>query len=354
MKDILYPLRVLHGNIHEWRVNILPLYIERLRNHQSVYLVFTPEHGNLGDHAIAQSEVEILEALRVPYIEKTGKQLDLLKAKKALHVMNGRKILIHGGGYLGTLWPSAEITLREIITSNPKSRIILLPNTIYYEDDENGQLDLNRSIEIYNAHYFLKLYAREKISYDKMKNIYKNVALAPDMVLRMNKCKSGIERKGCILCLRSDREKTRSEEIDETIDKQTKKIFGDNVINLDMVVSHPIPVSERDAELEKQYDAFRHAELVVTDRLHGMIFCAITGTPCIVIDSKSPKVRGCYEWIKDLPYIQLCEDPEKISSIYKSIPDQEWQYDNSKLLPLYEPIKEDIYKGAKRKRNAGN
>ena len=316
MKDYLYPLRVLHGNIHECRVNILPLFVERLRNPRAVYLVLTPEHGNLGDHAIAQSEVEVLDALKIPYIEITGKRLNYLLTKKVIYIMNGRTILINGGGNLGTLWPEIENTIREIITANPRSRIIILPNTFYYEDDEQGLSEMNRSIELYNAHRHLKLYAREKLSFKKMKDIYKNVALAPDMVLRMNKCKSGIERKGCILCLRNDHEQTCSEEEEKTINKQVKELFNDNVVKLDMVISHQIPVTEREAELEKQYNAFRQAELVVTDRLHGMIFSAITGTPCIVIDSKSPKVRGCYEWIKDLPYIQFCENVKKISSIF--------------------------------------
>ena len=155
-------------------------------------------------------------------------------------------------------------------------------------------------------------------------------------------------RNGCILCLRNDCEKTRSEDIDKTIDRQVRILFGDNVETLDMLAPHPIPIIERDAELEKQFDAFRHAELVITDRLHGMIFCAITGTPCIVIDSKSPKIRGCYEWIKDLPYIIFCEDIDEILLIYKTIPKQEWLYDNASLLPLFEPVKQDILLGTKR------
>ncbi|MFB8735822.1 polysaccharide pyruvyl transferase family protein [Bacillus sp. SL00103] len=32
------------------------------------------------------------------------------------------------------------------------------------------------------------------------------------------------------------------------------------------------------------------AQVVVTDRLHGMIFCAITKTPCVVLRSFDHKV----------------------------------------------------------------
>jgi len=349
MKDFLYPLRVLHGRIHEWRMNVLPLYVQRFHNPNAVYLVLTPEHGNLGDHAIAEAEIEILHNNGIPYIEITGTQLAQWRNKKCLHVMNGRPILINGGGNIGSLWPGVETLMEELVSSNPWSAIVILPNTAFFHADEIGNEILEKSISVYNAHKRLKIFAREKASYDMMRRIYKDVALVPDMVLRMNKCRSGAERKGCILCLRSDRERTRSDEMQETIERQAKDLFDDRVQHLDMVAGHPIPVSERDEELEKQYNAFRQAELVITDRLHGMIFCAITGTPCIVIDSKSPKVRGCYEWIKDLPYVRFCEDVNRIKDVYLSIPRREWKYDNSKLLPLYEPLEKDILSAAKRK-----
>lgn len=348
MKAFLYPFRAFHGRLHEWRENVFPYYLERFRNPKAVYLVLTPEHSNLGDHAIAEAEVEILYDYRIPYIELTGKQLIEWSNKKRLHVMNGRTIIINGGGNIGSLWPDVEALMEDLISANPKSTILILPNTAYFDMDETGKQILEQSSFVFNSHKQLKLYAREKISYDLMCSLYNDVSLVPDMVLRMNKCKSGTERKGCILCLRSDRERTRSEEVQEAIVTQAKELFGNNIRELDMVADHPIPVSERNRELEKQYDAFRHAELVITDRLHGMIFCAITGTPCIVINSKSPKVRGCYEWIKDLPYIRFCDDVTKLKKVYHEIPKQEWQYDNKKLLPLYEPLKHAILTAAKR------
>lgn len=311
-------------------------------NPKAVYLVFTPEHNNLGDHAIAQSEINLLNELRIPFIEVPGSKLAKWRGLNCLNVMNGRKILIHGGGYLGTIWPESESLLRSIILNNRRSRILLLPNTIFYENSDLGKKDLNESISIYSSHKHLKLYARESVSYKVMSEIYNDVNIAPDMVFRMNKCKQGTVRNGCILCLRSDRERTRTEEEDLIINQQVELIFGKSVQYRDMVQDHPISLVKRDDELELQYDAFRHAELVVTDRLHGMIFCAITGTPCIVINSKSPKVQGCYEWIKELQYIQFCDDVSQIRSVYDSIPKQEWHYDDTKLLPYYETLIKDI------------
>lgn len=38
----------------------------------------------------------------------------------------------------------------------------------------------------------------------------------------------------------------------------------------------------RKEALSDLFDQFRSLQLIVTDRLHGMIFAAITSTPCIV------------------------------------------------------------------------
>ncbi len=45
---------------------------------------------------------------------------------------------------------------------------------------------------------------------------------------------------------------------------------------------------DRMEELNSKFAEFLSSGLVITDRLHGMIFAAITGTPCIALDNKSP------------------------------------------------------------------
>ena len=357
MKDILYPLRRLHGRLHDWYIKTFPIFSERLHlliqrlcHPRAVYLVLTPEHGNLGDHAIAKAETDMLRSLGIDYIEVTGKRLLSWFKNGLLDVMNGRTILVNGGGNLGTLWFHNEQMMRELIRVNHWSHIFILPNTIFYPEDDYGKQELIESQKFFNAHKHLKLYAREKTSFGIMKKAYSDVSLVPDMVLMLNESRNPVQRCGCLLCLRNDRERTRSEQEDNTISCITKCMFNSQVSWFDMVKERMIPVSDRDKELEKQFDAFRHAELVITDRLHGMIFCAITGTPCIVINSKSPKVKGCYEWIKDLPYIRFCDDVSLIPEIYKSIPKQDWKYDNSKLRPLFDELESDILKVSKGKR----
>ena len=166
--------------------------------------------------------------------------------------------------------------------------------------------------------------------------------MIPDMVLSMKRDIYNFERKGCLLCLRRDRERTRTQVQDEVIFQQVAQLFGEQVSNTDMVLESGVPIAERESALEQKYMQFAGVELVITDRLHGMIFCAITGTPCIVIDSKSPKIRGCYEWIKHLDYIRFADCPEDIINEYRSIPEGTHHYDNSHITHYYQKLADDI------------
>lgn len=356
-EDVLYPLRWLHGQIYEWEQRqkrrrqafqsvVLPLKREIKQNPKAVLLVMTPEHGNLGDHAIAMAETELLEKSETPYVEITGYQLEVLKRYDVLKLMNGRVIMVNGGGNLGTLWMDVENLQREIIQRNPQSHIMILPNTVFYEENDRGHEELRKSVQIYNQHKHLTIYAREQTSYDFMKPIYKDVRLMPDMVMSLRKDNRRMQRTGCLLCLRSDCEKTRSEEQEAIIRRQVESIFGKKVQDTDMVEGDHISLSERSMALEKKFDEFASAELVITDRLHGMIFAAITGTPCIVVNSKSPKVRGCYEWIRNLDYIRFADDVAQIVQLWEQIPSGEHHYDNAHLQKYFRELEEVVKKYA--------
>ena len=286
----------------------------------------------------------ILDELGISYTEITQPEIHKLKEFGLLRLFNNTKVFINGGGNLGTLWFSVEEAFRGIMLAAPKADILIFPSTIYYDETDFGRKEFENSKKIYNKHKSLTLYARESISYEIMKKAYNNVNLVPDIVFYLNKCEKIVSRDGAILCLRNDLEKTLSEEDEKLILKHVTQLFGDKVTSTDMCIGHNTSVENRCNELNKKFGQFRGAKLVITDRLHCMIFCAITGTPCIVINSKSPKVKGCYEWVKDFEYIKFADNLSDISDLYNSIPQKEFNYDNSKFIPLYETLKEDIRK----------
>ena len=89
-------------------------------------------------------------------------------------------ILIHGGGYIGSLWRGANDNMMYLIQNLPDNRIICLPNSFYcYADD----LELEEKIiNVFNAHQQLVVCLRDN-SYFKYVDKVKNLKLLPDAAL---------------------------------------------------------------------------------------------------------------------------------------------------------------------------
>lgn len=63
------------------------------------------------------------------------------------------------------------------------------------------------------------------------------------------------------------------------------------------------------------------AWLVITNRLHGIIFSAITETSCIVVNSLSHKIAGCYEWLQGCSYIRFADDTDSVLKLMCNLAD---------------------------------
>ena len=348
-RDMLYPLRRLHGLLVEG-----PAWLKQKRSlrrqlkekmeetDRTVLLVMTPDHRNIGDHAIAWSIREFLKKQDISVVEICTKDIVWLRNTGFLSILNGYPILINGGGNIGTLWPNAEKTMEDIVRCNPRSPIFIMPNSAYFEDSDQGAEALQQAKKIFGSHKNLTIYAREKLSQDLLAQHFPRVKLVPDMVLSLTWDQPVQPRKGCILCLRSDRERTRSQETDEKLRRQAETIFGDAVTQLDMLSERRyIPPSQHEDCTRAQMDRFSKAELVITDRLHAMIFCAVTETPCLVVNSRSPKVRGCYQWISHLGYIHFMED-EDLFGAWNLVSGEDRHYDNGPLQPEYDRLRQDL------------
>lgn len=88
---------------------------------------------------------------------------------------------------------------------------------------------------------------------------------------------------------------------------------------------------------------FKKKKLVITDRIHGMIFAAISETPCIVISNYNYKVSGTYKWISYLSYIQYINEIEDLPNTLKKMDlsqnysfnnDPIWKEYSTKLIPM--------------------
>lgn len=278
------------------------------RKQDRIYVLSIPYHGNLGDQAIAYAQVEYLKS-----IEPHGAIIEIYMpdVKFFLKIIQRvikphEKICIHGGGNMGNQYKIEEETRRKIIKAFPHNPIVSFPETIYFTKDQEGMKELKLTEKIYNQHGSLTIVGREKISYECMKKSFpnNNVILTPDIVLYLNKQDITLERKNIFVCLRSDVEGIISQEVKADLINRIKENYQAVEIG-DTVVKRDIKNEDREVELEKIWNQFRQSKVVVTDRLHGMIFAAITGTPCVVLNNYNHKVAGEYEWIKGLDHIRL-------------------------------------------------
>lgn len=324
--------------------------IQFIRRKHEFCIVFiaTPLHGNLGDHAIVYSqerffadrglEKQIVEINSPDYQRYSQEIKEIIKANDI--------IVIDGGGSMGSLWLKEEHKMQDILKRFPENPIIIFPQTIFYSNDNFGKLELKNSAEVYSAHRNLHICAREEVSYDFMKKVYPTVdiLLVPDMVLYLSDIQRDYPRDGVLLCLREDKEKQLDNKKIEKIVYELKQ-RGLNVRNESTVIPECIPEQSRILKLDEKWNKFSSAKIVITDRLHGMIFAAITGTPCIAFDNSSGKVGNVYNWIKKLPYIHFVNDSTKIEEIIDDLilnDNVEYKYDNTELRPYYNELFDTI------------
>ena len=325
-------LKKIYLNIKKINIKIKLKKMLTRNEKKTIFLIGSPLHGNIGDHAISMAERKLLENIKEKtVIEIPGEYYNLCPNYIKKRVKENDIILITGGGFIGSLWLNEENMVRNVIETFNNNRIIIMPQTVYFENSEEGKRELEVSKSIYEYHPDLWLFVREKRSFmyckknlDKIKNIF----LVPDIVTYLDYQSPREKRSGVLFCLRKDKEKVIS---DEKINKiiaelKTKKL---DVKNTTTVINKRISMKNRKKVVENKLMEFKKSNLVITDRLHGMIFAAITATPCIAMDNLSGKVKGVYEWFKALGYIKFVTNiDDMINEAKQLMSNKEYNYNN--------------------------
>lgn len=342
------PLKAFRRFLWDLRDTVKGLPLGRVyksrRGGRNFYLIGTPVHANLGDQAIALAEIKFLSEHIPPGSALYEIPLpDFYMHRSAMRRYLNKEdvLLITGGGYMGMQYFDGELLVRRTIAAFPRHRVIVLPQTVFYGDGREAQKELARSVTLYARHPDLHIFAREKISFEMMRRHYprNNVYLIPDSVLLLNFARPRLPRSGILLCLRDDVEKKLSNSHTEAIAEAARQIDGDVRFTDTFLMERlrtGISAAEREALVVGKFDEFKRARLVVTDRLHGMVFCAVTGTPCIALDNYNHKVRGIYDWIEQLRYIRFLPSadlfPETARELLRSGPGD---YDNTEIVSRY-------------------
>ncbi len=292
----------------------------KFRNRKMIFLICTPIHNNLGDHAITIAAIQFLEKIMKgvhiieipqPYIRKYTFLFRWLT--------KGRTVFICGGGYIGTMWPDDNQMVTDVIKYLKNCKMIVLPQTMFYENKACTLLAKDQ--KVYSKHKNLTLCVRDEQSIQWAEILIKGkrkIILTPDLVTTLRGYDNLTDqRHGILLCLRNDIEKVffENEYILEVINSYQRKVTVLN--NISRI--YPIMPENRKKIVEKHLKKIAKAEMLITDRLHGMLFATITGTPCIAFNNKSKKVQGGYNWIKNNKYVQLVENKEEFEKAFQEL-----------------------------------
>ena len=312
------------------------------------YILGTPEHGNLGDRAIVAGEENFIRQYFSEYtiVHVPIQELNpfLLRKLKKI-ITSADRITIHGGGNFGTLYPEIHQTQENAIFALNTFPLVVFPQTFYFSEDKQGQKMLEKTRQVYRSCSNLTIALREKESYKFVKKNFPETKtfLIPDMVLNIPEFFSQNSRNGALICLRSDSEATLPIKEYHNILRVMRQHFK-KMEEIDTHVYYDdLTDKEAKNELNKLWLKMASSEIVVTDRLHGMIFAALTKTPCIVFLSKSHKLKGCYEWIKNLNYVKLIESSDCLSNAISEVTSVKTPYyDIKDVQKLYQILADAI------------
>ncbi len=339
IKEIINMIKT--NRIHKCEIKRMPSDI--------VVLWGIPLHGNLGDQAITYAEIEFIskqlpnrEIMTIPE-EKCAEYLYPIKK----YAREKRILFIsHGGGNMGVMYKYQEERRQMLIKHIKDCPIIMFPQSVDYQQGTRAHAKAKR---LYQAHPDLHLYARDKINYEKMMRLFPkcHVALAPDIVTSLDKSSRNDVKKriDAIFCVRSDKEAHSASAEAITYIKEyleAKKIEVMDTYGVQFATSY----ENQAIQLEDFWNKMKSAKLIVTDRLHGMIFSMITNTPCIALDNSTGKVSAFYNtWMKDIPGIlmfsgSIPQTEDFIKKVYESTNKKIYAYKD--LSAEFRTLREDL------------
>lgn len=319
-------------------------------------LIGTPEYCNLGDHLIAYAAVAFIQKLLPGHavVEITRELYEAAPAQinQLLSRETVEAVFITGGGFLGSLWEQMDDDVLSILSASAGKKVFILPQTIFYEADSQERFAKDRAA--FAAVKDLHVFVRDRNSYiQSVTNglIEKeSISLRPDMALYLYPYLLEEQaRNGVALCIRQDKENTLSGEQERLLQSFARQVGKNDIEYIETVDKYRsfIP-QKRGREILRFSRKVAGKSLVITNRLHCMVFCFITHTPCIAIDNISRKISGVHAWISDCEYIACIEelDMQHISRAYEKIKASvSTKYDESKIKEEFFAMGKEICEG---------
>ncbi len=315
------------ANQAQKRANTILADIMLYRDKPKVFLLQTPEYGNIGDQAITLGTRAFLESYftNTAILEYSLNDIFLCGDLIARFITPQDIIFLQGGGNMGNLWMDIEEARRNLLREFPYNRIIIFPVSVSFTDDCEGKQEILNSKACYNAHKNLSIMTRDSKSYEIAKThfTHNNIILIPDVACCLTRHSSLLTQtqrsKDIMLVFRNDKEKV----LDNGMIDDIKAYCNNSNLTYNeidtCIENNDITQHTRHFVVQQMLNNFASCRLCITDRFHGMLFSYITKTPCIVFPSLDHKISYGYEWLQELTWIYKVSPSDNIHTIQSKI-----------------------------------
>ncbi|OHY56065.1 polysaccharide pyruvyl transferase family protein [Lacticaseibacillus paracasei] len=290
------------------------VFFNKDSNKQKVFLFGTVEYMNYGDVAINQAEVEFIRKYlpKAEVVEIPERLVLTMIPYVRRYATSSDIIAFQGGGNMGDIWPAQEELRRSVFKEFKEFKIISFPQSLSYSDSRSENLD--KTVSVLTKPQRLSILIRESLSFKKAKQLFPeniSVTLVPDIVMSLSVGQDRGSEIAVSTFMRVDQEKINQEKKMEVLRAVRMQYMVNESDTVDATWKIITPKT-RGKLLDAKLDQFRKSNIILTDRLHGMIFALITGTPAIVFDNNNHKVKFSYlDWLQNVDYIYFAGQMSK-------------------------------------------
>lgn len=327
-------------------LNFIDVLAEILPANVPVALLDFPWHSNPGDAAIWKGQTIALAALghRLVYTATNGNfeqnRLDRLLPDDGV-------VLLHGGGNFGDLWPRVHAHRESIMQLLRDRPIVQLPQTVHFDDETVGDESLARLA----AHPNLTVMARDARSLDRLRQAGISALLSRDATSALwpgrQVAHAPARPTRVLFLLRSDHERHTplpsnliSQAKDWTdlgisldITDSAEKIVNRGLNIIDRVqqrggralpASCRARITQQRLQTNRLIDAATQVitshDVIVTDRLHAMLFGLAYGRTVVVIDHGYGKLDSYIDtFLNEEPLLHRLSSFDQLSATLEKI-----------------------------------
>lgn len=321
-----------------------------LRGHRQAVVVNFPNHGNPGDPAIWLGTRQLLAELDVRVVLSTD--WSVLDAS-LLRRHAGVPVLLNGGGNFGDLYAGQQSMRERVLREATDHPVVQLPQSAHFRDPAN----LDRVRALVAAHPDVTLLAREERTLALFRGLDAEVHLSPDHALALRRpvpvLRPASRRHGLLWLARrpEDPEYGGEAAVEPPADLDCTRVEWMEGIAEDqrgwdrpgraaLAVNErlrrggtlPRPAALSAALLAQTFPPLAHrwvahgmrllagSRVVVTDKLHGHLFCVLLGLPHVALDNSYGKVSGTLDaWTGDLPGVHRARSGAEAAEVARGL-----------------------------------